>query len=70
MSGKIITVQEQEYNKKLGAILRRRREFLGITQYKVAKYIGITHQQYQKYEAGENVVSAYRLEQIKQILEL
>ncbi len=70
MSGKIMSSAECVYNKNLGQILRQRQTLLGLSQRTVANFIGVTHQQYQKYEIGENTVSAYRLVRIKEILEL
>lgn len=45
----------------LGRRLRRRRWMLGLTQSQVAERVGIKFQQIQKYESGQNRVSASRL---------
>ncbi len=45
----------------LGRRLRRRRWMLGMTQTQVAEKVGIKFQQIQKYESGQNRISASRL---------
>ncbi|MCI4664273.1 MAG: helix-turn-helix domain-containing protein [Neomegalonema sp.] len=45
----------------LGRRLRRRRWMLGLTQSQVAERVGIKFQQIQKYESGQNRISASRL---------
>ena len=45
----------------LGRRLRRRRWMLGMTQSQVAERVGIKFQQIQKYESGQNRISASRL---------
>ena len=52
---------------KLIAIMRTRQ---GLTQKDLAEKLGITFQQVQKYEVADNRISASRLYQIAQILEL
>ena len=47
-----------------------RRLMLEMSQEKLADQLGITFQQVQKYEKGTNRVSASRLQQISQILEV
>lgn len=46
---------------RIGTKIRYRRWFLGMSQGELAKYIGVTSQQVQKYETGINRVSASRL---------
>lgn len=45
----------------VGQRLRQRRWMLGLTQQNLAQKVGIRFQQIQKYETGENRVSASRL---------
>lgn len=45
----------------VGRRVRERRLALGLSQSAVAQQIGVTGQQYQKYEKGENRISASRL---------
>ncbi len=54
----------------LGKRLRRRRRLLGLTQQQVAEGVGIRFQQIQKYECGANRISAARLWQLAQVLEV
>lgn len=48
----------------VGARLAERRQALGLTQVALAKRLGISPQQVQKYEAGANRISASRLSRI------
>jgi transcriptional regulator with XRE-family HTH domain len=52
----------------LGSRIRLRRRELGLSQEQLAKQIGITFQQVQKYEHGANRVSFSRLVEIAQAL--
>ena len=52
----------------VGQRLRMRRTLLGMSQEKVAEALGLTFQQLQKYEKGSNRVSASRLSELCQIL--
>ncbi len=52
----------------LGKRLRRRRRLLGLTQQQVAEVVGIRFQQIQKYECGANRISAARLWQLAETL--
>lgn len=54
----------------VGARLRERRVLLGLTQTELADLLGITFQQAQKYERGTNRISASRLYDIANVLEL
>ncbi|MEM6781275.1 MAG: helix-turn-helix transcriptional regulator [Pseudomonadota bacterium] len=54
----------------VGARLRQRRTLLGMSQEKLADAVGITFQQIQKYENGANRVSAGRLYEFSNILEV
>ncbi|MCC6598036.1 MAG: helix-turn-helix transcriptional regulator [Alphaproteobacteria bacterium] len=52
----------------VGQRLRVRRSLLGLSQEKLAESIGLTFQQVQKYERGTNRVSASRLYDISNVL--
>jgi transcriptional regulator with XRE-family HTH domain len=54
----------------VGQRLRQRRTIVGISQEKLAELVGITFQQIQKYENGANRISASRLFQFSQLLEV
>ncbi len=55
-------------NKMIGHGIRQRREQLNISQERLGEMIGVTYQQIQKYEKGTNRVSAERLSNIADIL--
>lgn len=52
----------------VGMRIRMRRDELGLTQQDLARAVGVTFQQVQKYERGTNRVSASRLIQIAERL--
>lgn len=52
----------------VGKRLRRRRRLLGMTQQQVADSVGIRFQQIQKYECGANRVSAARIFELAEAL--
>ena len=54
----------------LGKRLRRRRRLLGLTQQQLATVVGVRFQQIQKYECGANRISAARLWQLSEALEV
>ena len=54
---------------QLGANVRRRREARRMTQADLAKAIGVTFQQVQKYEKGSNRIAASRLVRIARVLD-
>ncbi len=54
----------------VGQRLKVRRSLLGLSQDKLAKAIGLTFQQIQKYEQGSNRISAGRLYQFSKILKV
>lgn len=57
-------------DRRVGERIRRRRVLLGVTQDQLADALGISYQQIQKYETGANRVSAGRLAQIADVLEV
>ncbi len=54
----------------VGSRVRLRRVLLGMSQEKLGEQLGLTFQQVQKYEKGSNRISASRLFQIGQILDV
>ncbi len=62
--------QAARIDHQVGERIRRRRTFLGYTQEQLAESLDISYQQVQKYETGANRVSAGRLFQIAQRLEV
>jgi transcriptional regulator with XRE-family HTH domain len=52
----------------VGSRVRMRRMLVGLSQEKLGERLGLTFQQVQKYEKGSNRVSASRLYQMAQIL--
>ncbi|MGD9637588.1 MAG: helix-turn-helix domain-containing protein [Alphaproteobacteria bacterium] len=54
----------------VGKRLRLRRNILGLSQEQLAKNIGISFQQIQKYEHGTNRISASRLYDISRVLKV
>jgi transcriptional regulator with XRE-family HTH domain len=57
-------------DKHVGSRLRMRRMMLGMSQGKLADAFGLTFQQVQKYEKGTNRISASRLQQAAQVLQV
>jgi transcriptional regulator with XRE-family HTH domain len=55
-------------DKHVGTRIRMRRQMISMSQEKLAKKLGITFQQVQKYEKGTNRVGASRLQAIASIL--
>lgn len=54
----------------IGQRLRQRRTLLGLTQTELADLLGVTFQQVQKYERGTNRISASRLYDLSNVLEV
>ncbi|MEM1400358.1 MAG: helix-turn-helix transcriptional regulator [Pseudomonadota bacterium] len=52
----------------VGARVKLRRNFLGMSQEKLGRAVGLTFQQVQKYEKGTNRVGASRLFELSQVL--
>lgn len=59
----------QSYDRHLGRQIRLRRRLLGLTQADLGQELAITAQQIQKYEKGENRISASMLLAIGQALD-
>ena len=52
----------------VGLRLRQRRTLLGMSQTRLATFVGLTFQQVQKYESGSNRISASRLFEFAAVL--
>jgi len=61
--------QRRAIDQHVGARLRLRRTVLGLSQETVARAVGITFQQLQKYETGQNRISASRLHAVAKLLD-
>jgi transcriptional regulator with XRE-family HTH domain len=59
-----------EIDEHLGRRLRRRRRLLGLTQQQLASACGVRFQQIQKYECAANRMSAARVYQLAEVLEV
>ena len=57
-------------DKHIGNKIRERRKALGLTQGDLAQIIGISHQQVQRYESGENPLSMSRVLEIANVLNI
>jgi transcriptional regulator with XRE-family HTH domain len=55
-------------DRHVGTRIRERRLMLGLSQQQLAQMIGVTYQQAHKYERGLNRISAGRLYEISQVL--
>ena len=53
----------------IGQQIRKRRHFLGMSQTDLANKIGVTFQQIQKYEKGQNKIMASRLLELSKIMD-
>jgi transcriptional regulator with XRE-family HTH domain len=60
----------REIDVHVGQRVRQRRVLCGLSQTELANAIGLTFQQLQKYERGMNRISASKLWQISQVLDL
>lgn len=59
---------KQDIDTHVGKRLRLRRTMMGLSQEAVAKAVGITFQQVQKYEKGSNAMNANRLWEFAQFM--
>lgn len=59
---------KQSIDESVGRRLRLRRTMMGLSQEAVAKAVGITFQQVQKYEKGSNAMNARRLYEFAQFM--
>ena len=63
-------VTKLSYDQFIGRKLFKRRKQLKLTQTKVAKIMGLTFQQVQKYEKGTNIFSAPRIRSLSTALRI
>jgi transcriptional regulator with XRE-family HTH domain len=66
----MVTKTANAVDRHVGVRIRTQRIVRGFSQTELGKAVGITFQQVQKYEKGTNRVSASRLQQIANILEV
>lgn len=64
------TKRPKPTDKHVGARLRIRRLMLGISQTRLGDAVGLTFQQIQKYEKGRNRISASRMQQFAEVLDV
>ena len=57
-------------DRHVGARIRERRVMMGLSQQQLARMVGVTYQQAHKYERGLNRISAGRLFEIAQVLDV
>jgi transcriptional regulator with XRE-family HTH domain len=57
-----------DFNKAMGAVLRREMSARDMTLETLGKAIGVAYQQIGKYACGQNGLSAFRLQQIAKVL--
>lgn len=57
-------------DRHVGSRIRERRVMMGLSQQQLARMIGVTYQQAHKYERGLNRISAGRLFEIAQVLDV
>ncbi len=62
--------KDPERDRELGANVLFWRKRCGVTQEHLAEFTGVSQQQILKYEKGETSMSAVRIEQIAQVLDL
>jgi transcriptional regulator with XRE-family HTH domain len=63
-------ISAQEIDQHVGQRVRARRRMANMSQQVLADALGLTFQQVQKYERGSNRISASKLFQISQFLEV
>src|SRR5271154_6358875 len=61
-------MKKQDVDTYVGKRLRLRRTMMGLSQEAIAKAVGITFQQVQKYEKGANAMNSNRLYEFAQFL--
>jgi transcriptional regulator with XRE-family HTH domain len=65
-----MAMKASEIDAHVGRRMRMRREFLGISQGRLGRHLGLTFSQVQKYEKGANRIGAGRLYMIAEYLEV
>jgi transcriptional regulator with XRE-family HTH domain len=69
LAAKKTSKRSSAHDLHIGARLRLLREARGVTQVRLARELGLSFQQLQKYEHGENRVSASRLFEMARLLD-
>jgi transcriptional regulator with XRE-family HTH domain len=69
-AGTSVTKVPNPIDRHVGARVRMRRMLIGMSQEKLGESLGLTFQQVQKYEKGTNRISASRLQQISETLNI
>jgi transcriptional regulator with XRE-family HTH domain len=69
-SSKHAKTENRKVDEYIGRRVRMRRMAVGMSQEKLANYLGITFQQVQKYEKGTNRIGGSRMQQIAGALEV
>ncbi|MDZ7711787.1 MAG: helix-turn-helix transcriptional regulator [Rhodovibrio sp.] len=64
------TMKPNPVDVHVGQRLRQRRVLVGLSQEKLARMVGITFQQVQKYERGANRIVASRLYELARVLDV
>ncbi len=68
---RLFTIKDKnDFYLELGKFLKRERKDRKLSQKLVAKELGISYQQYKKYETGENKIDLFKLKQVISILRL
>jgi transcriptional regulator with XRE-family HTH domain len=62
--------RRKDVDAHVGKRLRLRRTMLGLSQEEIARAVGITFQQVQKYEKGSNAMNASRLHEIARVMQV
>lgn len=55
---------------QIGALIKKRRKELGLSQEKLAESVGVTHQQVQRYENGLSMLNVENVQVIADILSI
>jgi transcriptional regulator with XRE-family HTH domain len=63
-------MSKKDVDTHVGKRLRLRRTILGLSQEAIAKSVGVTFQQVQKYEKGSNAMNASRLYECSQVMQV
>jgi transcriptional regulator with XRE-family HTH domain len=63
-----VKLKASEIDAHVGRRMRQRREYLGISQGRLGRHLGLTFSQVQKYEKGSNRIGAGRLYMIADFL--
>jgi transcriptional regulator with XRE-family HTH domain len=57
-------------SKEIGAMIKKRRRELGISQEELAEALGVTYQQIQRYENGTNKLNVENLQLIAEMIQM